>query len=168
MIVPSASILFESGFLWQPPTAGATGAFRGVASDRVELAVDSAIKLNLLPTAAGTYLIDNFPAVELADVPIQTLSGFAASFAKIKGIHVRVSAYDPDSASSGSVTVTMTDIFNPQDAAHILGIGDSIAMTRKTGVSTVATSAISLAVSSPVNLRIEVMLFGDVVSGYGT
>jgi len=168
MIIPSASILFESGFGWTPPTPGAAGSFRGVASDRVEVAATSAIKLNLLPTSTTTYLLDNFPAIELDGASVQTLSGFAASFEKVKGIHIRVSAYDPDSASSGTVTVTLTDLFGTQDSAHILGIGDNLAITRRTGITAVGTTAVQLVATSPVNLRIEVILLGDAVSGLGT
>jgi hypothetical protein len=168
MIIPSASIVFESGFSWTPPTAGAAGSFRGVASDRVEVSATSAIKLNLLPVATTTYLLDNFPAIELDNVSVQTLSGFASSFEKVKGIHIRVSAYDPDSASSGTVTATLTDLFGTQDSAHILGIGDNIAITRRTGITAVGTTAVQLVATSPVNLRIEVILLGDAVSGAGT
>jgi hypothetical protein len=168
MIIPSASIVFESGFSWTPPTAGAAGSFRGVATDRVEVAATSAIKLNLLPVATTTYLLNNFPAIELGGVSVQTLSGFASSFEKVKGIHIRVSAYDPDSASSGTVTVTLTDLFGTQDSAHILGIGDNIAITRRTGITAVGTTAIQLVATSPVNLRLEVILLGDAVSGSGT
>lgn len=168
MIVPTASIAFESGFLWTPPTPGVSGSFQGVASDRVELSATSAIKLNLLPTATTTYLLDNFPAIELDNIAVQTLSGYAASFDKIKGVHIRVSAYDPLSASSGTVTATLTDVFGTQDSAHILGIGDNIALTRRAGVTAVGTTAIQLVATSPVNLRIELILIGDVVSGLGT
>ena len=168
MIIPSASIVFESGFSLTPPTAGAAGSFRGVAADRVEVSATSAIKLNLLPVSTTTYLLDNFPAIELDNVSVQTLSGFAASFEKVKGIHIRVSAYDRDSARSGTVTVTLTDLFGTQDSAHILGIGDNIALSRRTGVTAVGTTAVQLVATSPVNLRIEVILLGDAVSGAGT
>ena len=112
MNISSASITFSSEFFSQPPTAGASGTFRAIASDRVEFAADSAIKLNLLPTSTTTYTINNFPAVQLGGAAIININGYAASFAKIKGIHIRVSAYDPDSASSGTVSVTITDLFN--------------------------------------------------------
>lgn len=168
MNLPSSSITFSSEFFSQPATPGASGTFRAIASDRVEFAADSAIKLNLLPTSTTTYTINNFPAVQLGGAAIININGFAASFAKIKGIHIRVSAYDPDSASSGTVAVTITDLFNPSDAAHVLGIGDSMAITRKDGSVAAATSAISIVANSPVNLRIEVILIGDVVSGSGT
>jgi hypothetical protein len=168
MNLPSSSITFSSEFFSQPATAGASGTFRAIASDRVEFAADSAIKLNLLPTVTTTYTINNFPAVQLGGAAIININGFAASFAKIKGIHIRVSAYDPDSASSGTVSVTITDLFNPSDVSHVLGIGDSLAITRKDGIPSAATSAISIVANSPVNLRIEVILIGDVVSGSGT
>lgn len=168
MIIPSASIAFESGFLWTPPTAGVAGSFQGVASDRVEMTASSAIKLNLLPTSTTTYLLDNFPAIELDGAAVQTLSGYAASFDKIKGVHIRVSAYDPLSASSGTVTATLTDVFGTQDSAHILGIGDNLALTRRAGITAVGTTAIQLVATSPVNLRVELILIGDVVSGLGT
>jgi hypothetical protein len=168
MNLPSSSITFSSEFFSQPATAGASGTFRAIASDRVEFAADSAIKLNLLPTATTTYTINNFPAVQLGGAAIININGFAASFAKIKGIHIRVSAYDPDSASSGTVSVTITDLFNPSDVSHVLGIGDSLAITRKDGIPSAAGSAISIVATSPVNLRIEVILIGDVVSGSGT
>jgi hypothetical protein len=168
MNIPSASITFSSEFFSQPPTAGASGTFRAIASDRVEFACDSAIKLNLLPTSGTTYTINNFPSAQLNGSAIININGFAASFSKIKGIHIRVSAYDPDSEASGTVSVAITDLFNPSDATHVLGIGDSMAITRKAGISSVATSAIVLTVNSPVNMRIEVILLGDVVSGSGT
>lgn len=168
MIISSASIAFESGFLWTPPTPGVAGSFQGVASDRVELTATSAIKLNLLPTSTTTYLLDNFPAIELDGAAVQTLSGYAASFDKIKGVHIRVSAYDPLSASSGTVTATLTDVFGTQDSAHILGIGDNLALTRRAGITAVGTTAIQLVATSPVNIRIELILIGDVVSGLGT
>jgi hypothetical protein len=168
MIISSASIAFESGFLWTPPTPGVAGSFQGVAASRVELDSTSAIKLNLLPTSTTTYLLNNFPAIQLGGSAVQTLSGFAASFDKVKGIHVCVSAYDPLSASSGTVTATLTDLFGTQDSAHVLGIGDNLALTRRAGVTAVGTTAIQLVATSPVNLRVELILIGDVVSGLGT
>jgi hypothetical protein len=155
-------LVTESHFQVQPETPGAVAAWRNITRGRLEFpTADGALSQYLTPVAGITYTFDNFPAVELNGDAITNDIGVAAAFTSLFLLHLRVAAYRPDLAASGNVAVTITDLFGT--GAHNCGVlqpGDEIVRTKKAGFTLLSTSALTLVVTSPVNLAIELLAIG--------
>ncbi len=151
--------------------AAGTGGYRSLESVRTSFpTADGAIYQRLLPLVTGTYTYDNFPAMELGGSPVQTLLNEPAAFEGLYLLHIRVSAYDPDLPATGTVDVTLTDMFGAGTADYgTLHAGDNIVRTKVKGFPLISTSALTIDVTDPGNMMIEILFLGpETTSGIYT
>lgn len=151
--------------------AAGTGGFRSLDSVRTSFpTADGAIHQLLLPLATHTYVYNSFPAMALDGAPVETLLGEPAAFEGLYLLHIRIGAYDDRLPATGTVAVTLTDMFGSGAADYgTLQAGDEIIRTKKKGFALISTSALQLVVTDPVNLNIEILFLGpETTSGIYT
>lgn len=160
-------LVTESSFKVQPETPGAAAPWRNLVRNRLEFpGADSALSQYLTPVSGSNYLFSNFPAVRLNGSTLYNDLGLPATFASLFLLHLRVAAYRPDLPVSGSVAVTASDFFGT--GGHNCGTlnpGDELIRTKTAGFTLLSTSALHLAVTSPLNLAIELLLLGVETTG---
>ena len=151
--------------------AEGTGGYRGMESARTSFpTADGGIYQKLIPLATATYTFDNFPAMELDGTPVQTLLDLPAAFEGLYLLHIRVGTHDEDLPATGTVAVTLTDMFGTGAADYgTLQPGDEIVRTNGHGFALIGTSALELVVTDPDNMKIEIIFLGpETTSGIYT
>jgi hypothetical protein len=157
MLITSATLTAEVAALITP-FGGSGGTRNPLPSFRRDLdpaGIDSAVCVRL---AAGAIL-DTFPNVELAGVPLRNDDGLAAKFAKVHIMHIRVGKIAPGTGWTGNVTVAITDLFGTH--SHTFTGPGEITFCLEAGFSTVSTSAIAVSYyGGSANIGVEVLLVG--------
>lgn len=150
----------ESYFMATP--SGGPAVLRSIQRRRQEFpAADSAYYSALTPLAAGTYVFDQLTTqMRLDGLGLLNEAGTAAKFARGYLLHLAVSAYRPELPAAGAVTATFAGLFTT--GTHYLDAGDSclFSCSGATGSPFSGSSSLSLAVASPANLLLELLIIG--------